>query len=167
MPITIGQLSEQHWPTLRELRFAALTDAPHAFEASLEDEVGWGVVEWLSFVRNVAWFVASLDGQPIGLVGGLQRSEAQDEPEIISMWVAPPERGTGAADLLLQAVLQWARKIGAHSMALWVADGNAHARRLYERHGFRLTGERCPFQAGRTGSELRMRQAELCQPSRF
>ena len=161
MPITIDQLSEQQWPALRELRFAALTDAPHAFEASLEDESRWGVDGWLSFVRNVAWFVAGLDGQPVGLVGGLRRREARDEPEIISMWVVPSQRGTGTADLLLQAVLGWAQRTGAHSMTLWITDGNARARRLYERHGFRLTGERSPLPAGRTGSELRMRRADL------
>ena len=159
MTITIDHLGDHDWPTLRDLRLAALADAPDAFWATLEDESRYGVDEWTNFLRAIGWFVASRDGRPVGLVGGLRRREVPDEPEIVGMWVEPQERRRGTAVLLLRAVCEWAFEQGARSVALWVVDTNAPARRLYERNGFRATGERAALLEGRTGDEERMRRS--------
>ena len=55
--------------------------------------------------------------------------------------VSPAGRGRGVGDRLVQGVEQWARQVGAAELRLAVADGNGNARALYERHGFRETGE--------------------------
>lgn len=43
------------------------------------------------------------------------------------------------------AVREAAEREGARVLTLFVADGNDRARRLYERLGFRSTGERQPL----------------------
>jgi ribosomal protein S18 acetylase RimI-like enzyme len=66
----------------------------------------------------------------------------QDESwlaEIRTIVVAEPGRGVGS--IALRAALRWAfaeRRV--HRVCLSVTAANARARRLYERHGFRLEG---------------------------
>ena len=79
------------------------------------------------------------------------------EPQLISMWVAPAERGRGIGAGLARAVMDWARSEGASSMTLWVADGNLAARRMYERLGFEATGEWAPMPHDAATGEIRMR----------
>ena len=43
---------------LRDVRLAALEDAPHAFWAQLADERVYGREKWISFLAAAAWFVA-------------------------------------------------------------------------------------------------------------
>jgi ribosomal protein S18 acetylase RimI-like enzyme len=58
------------------------------------------------------------------------------------MWVHPDWRGRGVGDLLVTAVIDWARAAGYPAVRLWVSADNTPAERLYLRHGFRRTGER-------------------------
>ena len=58
-----------------------------------------------------------------------------------SMYVAPVGRGQSVGDLLVRAVEQWARLVGARTLRLAVAEGNRNAWALYRRNGFRDTGE--------------------------
>jgi GNAT superfamily N-acetyltransferase len=116
---------------VRALRIAALTDAPDQFGSSLERELARDEAGWTAFVTRGALFVWGT----LGLAGGLPDG---DDVELISMWVAPEARGTGASDALVQAVVEWA---GDRDVVLAVIDGNDPARRLYERNGFVATGE--------------------------
>lgn len=52
------------------------------------------------------------------------------------MWVAPTARGHGTGAALVEAVLAWAREIGAARVGLWVTTGNARAIALYDKTGF-------------------------------
>ena len=61
--------------------------------------------------------------------------------ELISMWVRPDARGRGVGDALIEAVEAWARRTGAATVRLAVAEGNDRAEALYRRHGYRRTGE--------------------------
>lgn len=160
--VTIERLDQSSWTTLREVRLAALRDAPEAFWATWQDERRYTPEDWVAFARRVVWFVAVHDPPPnrlnLGLVGCLQREEFPDEPEVIGMWVRPDQRGTGTADLLIGAAHRWAVAEDVRSLALWVVDGNERARRFYERHLYRPTRECAPLPAGRPGQEQRMRR---------
>jgi GNAT superfamily N-acetyltransferase len=51
--------------------------------------------------------------------------------------VAASEEGTGLATRLIAHAEDWTRARGLHMITLNVIDGNARARRLYERRGFK------------------------------
>lgn len=59
---------------------------------------------------------------------------------IHAVYVHPDARGSGASSKLMCAAIGDARAKGASRIALWVNGANGHARRLYERIGFRETG---------------------------
>ena len=54
---TIERLRNDDWQALRDVRLAALEDAPHAFWARLADERVYGREKWISFLAAAAWFV--------------------------------------------------------------------------------------------------------------
>jgi len=63
----------------------------------------------------------------------------------VAMWVDPAWRGRDAASKLVGSVVDWAGSEGSERLRLWVAEGNESARRLYEGHGFEVTGGRGPM----------------------
>jgi ribosomal protein S18 acetylase RimI-like enzyme len=77
--------------------------------------------------------------------------------EIVAMWVDPAHRGRGVGAELIDELVRWARSEGSPSIALWVAENNDPARRLYERCGFVATGERDVMRPG--VDQVRMRQS--------
>ncbi len=80
-------------------------------------------------------FVAYLDDTAAGIVSGTALDE-DGTVELISMWVAPFARGRGVGDALVDAVIAWARELGALRVALAVVESNASASQLYRRRGF-------------------------------
>jgi ribosomal protein S18 acetylase RimI-like enzyme len=130
---------------VREIRLAALADAPDAFAATLAGEAGQPEAEWRARIGALPWFLGFQDGQPAGLAAALP---PRPEPgqgrawHLVSMWVSPGARGGGLADLLVGAVTEHARRAGADRVTLWVAVGNERARAFYRRMGFTPTGRR-------------------------
>lgn len=137
-------LTPDDWATWRHLRLAALSEAPHAFGARLADWSGAGDAEerWRDRLgipgsHNV---VAVLDDRGAGMASGVPTSHGEIV-ELISLWVAPEARGHGVGDVLVREIVHWARSVGARVLRLSVAENNGQAAALYERHGFRYTGE--------------------------
>jgi GNAT superfamily N-acetyltransferase len=60
--------------------------------------------------------------------------------ELIAIYVDPPYQRAGVGRLLMTAARTRLRRVGVTTAALWVLDGNAHARRFYERDGWRCDG---------------------------
>jgi RimJ/RimL family protein N-acetyltransferase len=72
-------------------------------------------------------------------VEGVSRKGRRDEDGTGELWminVHPDAWGTGVADPLLEAAVKGLRTLGYTSAVLWVLEGNARARRFYERHGW-------------------------------
>ena len=69
------------------------------------------------------------------------RGESPDDPTpfawIHDLYVKPKHRGQGVARMLMAEAERFARGAGAQAVRLGVLDGNARARRFYEKHGFR------------------------------
>jgi GNAT superfamily N-acetyltransferase len=61
------------------------------------------------------------------------------------LFVASEHRGSGAAQALLSAATEHARKVGAVRLALSTQKDNATARRLYEKAGWALDEEYCTY----------------------
>jgi GNAT superfamily N-acetyltransferase len=140
----IRRLAAADWAAFREIRLAALCDAPEAFGSTAADAEKLDDEEWRRRLEQRAVFLAEVLTQPVGLAAGIG-GDRPGEAELISMWVVPARRGQGVGDRLVEAVLAWAVAEGFTSVGLWVAQGNARAERLYARHGFAATGRLQPM----------------------
>lgn len=139
--INIRCLSAGDEEILLQLRLEALSEDPDAFGSTYEREAARTAADWQRWFDPGATFVAEHpDDGAIGLAGG---SPDHDDPSIVhlvSMWIRQPYRGTGAADKLVDAVIEWSVSQGAAAVRLNVMGGNIRASKLYERHGFYPTG---------------------------
>jgi GNAT superfamily N-acetyltransferase len=85
------------------------------------------------FPVGAAWYrVFSADEPGYGFVD-------EQTPEL-AIAVVPSQRGKGVGEQLLLALIERARQAGHTSLSLSVEPGNP-ARKLYERHGFRVVDE--------------------------
>jgi GNAT superfamily N-acetyltransferase len=157
--IRLQALTADDWRLWRELRLQALAQDPDAFGARLADWQGAGDREerWRGrlSIRGGHDVIAWCGEQPCGMASGVP--DGRDQwIVLISMWVAPTARGHGVGDALVAEIVRWARDVGSAGVRLDVAEGNQAARRLYERHGFQLTGEVGDLMPDRVTRELVM-----------
>ncbi|MFJ9536329.1 GNAT family N-acetyltransferase [Streptomyces sp. NPDC101225] len=86
-------------------------------------------------------WIAEHDGRPVGCVMCV-RDDAPATARLRLLLVEPDTRGLGIGDRLVRAVIDFARGVGYRELVLWTNDVLASARRIYQRHGFVLVGER-------------------------
>jgi ribosomal protein S18 acetylase RimI-like enzyme len=138
--MTVRRAGPGDEPILRELRLQALTDAPEAFASTYDREPARTAADWQRWLSPGATLILEEHETPRGLVAGAHDAEDPGIVYLMAMWVHPTLRGSGAADALVTEHLAWARAAQARLVRLGVMATNGRARRLYERHGFRLTG---------------------------
>ncbi|WWQ67589.1 GNAT family N-acetyltransferase [Streptomyces sp. Q6] len=81
------------------------------------------------------------------------------EGELYALYVDPAQLSTGVGRALLETCLAGSLAAGRPVMRLWVVEGNARARRFYERAGFVADGAREPYEVGGASvPELRYRR---------
>ena len=155
--VEIREIGAGDWRALRDIRLAALQDAPQAFASTYEREAAFAEADWLRWISRGDTFLAYAPEPgtaPVGIAGGYE-----GEPgtiELISMWISPGARGQGIGRALVEAVVGRARAKGMTRVHLWVAESNHSARLLYERCGFRPTGERQPLPSNPQLPEIAM-----------
>jgi ribosomal protein S18 acetylase RimI-like enzyme len=141
--VEIRVLTPDDWPIWRELRLAALAEAPYAFGSRLADWTGDGDREqrWRDRLALPGSYntVALTGGAPAGMASGVPAGDRT--AELISMWVCPAARGRGVGDRLIATVAGWAARSGYAELRLAVVPDNGYAQALYRRHGFTDTGE--------------------------
>jgi GNAT superfamily N-acetyltransferase len=146
------------WEAWRNIRLQALRDAPDAFASTYAEQMKLGEAHWRQRVAGggvfLAWIPEVRACEPIGMARGYQA--APGTVELISMFVRPQARGRGVGEALIDVVIGWARERDATSVHLWVTETNKHARLLYERCGFSLTGERQPLPSNPAIGEVGM-----------
>ena len=136
---------------MREIRLAALQEAPYAFGSTHAREATFTREKWLSRLHDRAvTYLAYLPGaaEAAGIAGvyiGEDDGAGGQHPEVVSMWVRPAARGRKVGEALVEATANWASRRGFGELRLGVTESNAAARRLYERCGFTLTGEARPL----------------------
>jgi len=139
----IRRLTLEDSDLLRTLRLRALSDAPSAFGSTYEREEAFTDQEWPRRLRTDGHPHAVCerpDGTAVGLAALVQDWADATVGHLMAMWVAPEARGSGAADLLIDRVVEWARNAGMARLRLHLTEGNARAERAYERNGFSRTG---------------------------
>ena len=124
-------------PAYRTLLLAALHDHPAAFSASHAEESAVPPETVATRLATAEIFGTFGNGDLRGFVT-LQRSpllKRRHVGHIAGMFVTAAARGTGTARTLFAAVLAHAAE-HVDQIELFVACGNAHARRFYEGFGF-------------------------------
>jgi ribosomal protein S18 acetylase RimI-like enzyme len=161
--VLVRRIRAEEWQPYREIRLAALADAPDAFGSTLAAEAERPDHEWRARSTSAAagsdratFVLVDADDRWHGLAGGFRPGDPPADVELVSMWVAPPTRRSGYAQALVLAVTGWARETGGGVVGLWVTAGNAAAIGLYERCGFVANGERKPLPSNPDLDELRM-----------
>jgi GNAT superfamily N-acetyltransferase len=161
--VVVRRLEPDEWERFRDIRLAALLDAPSAFGSTYAQSVQYTEHIWRSRLTTAAMFAAEESGRLIGIAGGLPGHAGDGNALLISMWVAPTARGHGVGEQLVRQVIAWANESGFQRLKLWVTVGNDSAERLYTRCGFAPTGEVQPVDEGSVHSEKAM-ELELHQP---
>jgi ribosomal protein S18 acetylase RimI-like enzyme len=157
--VMVRLVDADEWELARDVRLAALREAPSAFGSSYAREAPFTREQWrgrLSSDRSVT-FLAELPDrdEPAGLAGVYEEGGIAD---LMAMWVRPTARGRGVGEALVEAAADWAKARDHDTLYLWVTETNGAARRLYERCGFTPTGERQPLPSDPSLPEIRMRR---------
>lgn len=145
--LDVRRIRAEEWPRWRDVRLRMLREEAAFFGTRWEDASREPDERWRAWVAEAAEgvtrviFVAERGDRWAGVVGAFPRVDPA-ETQLISMWVDPALRGGGIAEQLIRAVAEWARERGSTSVFLFAQETNVRAQRLYERVGFRPTGDR-------------------------
>lgn len=117
-------------------------------------EEGWSEQSWQRFLadpqRYCCWLLETHGHEVIGY---LLFSRILDESELLRIGVSPDRRGTGLARLMLSQAQRWLETAGIRQFHLEVRESNCHARQLYQRCGWQLSGRRRDYYSDASGSE--------------
>ena len=148
--VTIERASASDADRLREIRLASLRDEPDAFGSTLAEAEQFGPAQWKLMAANWNYFLATNDGQVVGMAGGGRYQRMTHARWLYGMYVRPEVRGSGVAARLVSEVAQWARHEGVGTLGLHVTTTLARARAFYFRLGFVDLGPAEPMDRDRT-----------------
>ncbi|MGF1430372.1 GNAT family N-acetyltransferase [Kitasatospora sp. LaBMicrA B282] len=163
MDYRVYRVRGEDWEQVRELRLRMIEDTPLACletyaEAQQADEAEWRFrAERSAKPGSVQVIAATEDGLRVGTMAAY--TDDAGTRWLVGVWVDPAHRGSraGVADLLLDAVLAWARgEGGAERLVLEVHERNERAIAFYRRRGFEPTGRTTPYPLAGGGIEHEM-----------
>ncbi len=124
-------------------RHAALYASDEGFDSSFEALVAEIVAAFLRGhdpARERGWIAEGPAAERLGSIFCVAGDPADPALAKLRLFLVEPEaRGTGLAQRLLDACLDFARGAGYRHMRLWTHESHRAAGRLYARNGFRLT----------------------------
>ncbi len=141
-PAQIRPLAAPDTPALRDLRLAALAEAPRAYGSSLQEEEALGLDHFLRLAEadeKGAVLGAFAEGRMVGMtcISQYGKLKARHKAVIWGVYVGPEHRGRGLARQLLQAALARAASMpGVRRVHLTAAADNTAAIALYTALGF-------------------------------
>ena len=139
--LTVRRLGEVDVDDYRAIRLEALERAPEAFGSTLAREQAFSQPQFVARLTGGLVFGA-FEGETLAGIAGLviEAGEKQrHKGTLFGMYVRPGARGRGVGRALVEAVLAAAEGV-VEQVLLAVVEGNAEARRLYERCGFSAYG---------------------------
>ena len=148
-PFTIAEIDETTFPAWRELRLRALREHQLMFGEMHASYATLTIAEARDrfFTRRaegtITFGAFTADGSLVGTAGMFREhgDRWQHKAVLWGMYVAPEHRGSGLADALVREVIARARATaGVRQLHLSLTSVNLTAKRLYERHGFRVWG---------------------------
>jgi ribosomal protein S18 acetylase RimI-like enzyme len=143
--VQIRVLEPADWEAYRAIRLEALANAPEAFAADLEEQRRLAPEDWANRLRGADSFVlgAFENDRIVGMVGFVRQRgpKLRHKGTVWGMYVSPGCRGKGAGRLLMQELIERARRLdGLEQLTLTVVSDNAPARQLYLSLGFQVYG---------------------------
>ncbi|WP_404962898.1 GNAT family N-acetyltransferase [Streptomyces sp. 147326] len=176
MQHVIRPVRDDEWEKVKELRIASLHDpaAPIAFLDTAElaearpDSFWQERAAGAASGRAVRQFVAvGPDGvwngsvtvlvEELGTTDFLDREIETTQGHVVGVFVREGQRGTGLAEELFRAGLEWAWSLEGPALErvrLYVHDRNERAQAFYRRIGFQHSGVRVPLESDPTAMEL-------------
>src|SRR6476659_2543118 len=82
----LTRVAAQDWQRLRDVRLAALADAPEMFGSTSAKELAFYEEEWRRRAARPATFVAARDGRDVGMAGVYEFDAGWC---VMGMWIAP------------------------------------------------------------------------------
>jgi len=155
---------EEDWAALRAVRLEMLADSPVAYLETVADAEARTEEEWRFRARRGSagaenLGLAVVDPQaPDRFLGYLACFvDAPGQGHVVSVYLTPEHRGSSAAVLMMDAVVDWARgEAGLNRLHLYVHEHNDRAHAFYRRYGFTDTGGSFPYDLDPSTLELEM-----------
>ena len=144
--INVRVLREEDGQVYRDIRLAALREAPGAFVATRAQEEALDEQMWRERVGRSRRLVAERDGRSLGVVSlGHTEEPNPGTAELFGLWVEPEARGTGVAWKLVEAGADQALRDGLSHLSYWVGTDNGRAVAFASSFGFRPGANRRPM----------------------
>ncbi|MGW1076216.1 GNAT family N-acetyltransferase [Streptomyces sp. NPDC002537] len=171
MEHTIRLVRADEWRKARELRLTALSDpvASIAFLDTYEAAAARPDELWQERAHTPAFIAEGPDGEWAGNVailvevpGGEGRfgaPAAMPQTHLVGVFVRPEHRGTGLAEALFRAALDWSwerTEPRIERVRLHVHERNSRAEAFYRKLGFERTGVTVPMEGDPTSLEYEM-----------
>ncbi len=143
----LAQLMDLREARLEPMQAHALTQVMHTERAiypwpwtagNMTDSINAGYL-CLNLVGGAA---GNGPGNQSELLGYMVAMQGVDEVHLLNITVAPQHQRQGWSRVMLDALVLWARGVGAQWLWLEVRVGNARACTVYEAFGFRRVGQR-------------------------
>ncbi len=136
-PIDLRRVGPDDAAIYRDIRLEALADSPEAFSSTLETEQDRPLDEFGARLADAFVIGAFSGSRLVGVAGFYVQAGPKHAHKgmLWGMYVRPDYRGTGVGRMLVEAIIDHARR-RVELLQLFVISDNLPARRLYESLGF-------------------------------
>lgn len=153
--VSVRALAAEDWQAYRDIRLAALKEAPSAFASTCDQEEDLDEAFWRTRMARSARLLATQDERAVGVVS-VGQADDPDVAELFGMWVVPSSRGAGVAWRLTEAATEQARSDDRRALQAWVSTDNGRAVAFFSSYGFRPTDQRRPMTNDAKTQEIAM-----------
>lgn len=137
----VRRLTEDDAERFRKIRLEALERHPETFQATYESAAELPLDAYVQRLRRYALFGGFVGDELCGFVGfyPLTNPKISHKGLMWGMYVTEAARGTGLAEAMVEAVVDYARD-KVEQILLSVIEDNERAKRFYEKMGFEPYG---------------------------